>query len=67
MRLEFVIDRDDLSPERIAEYTRLLNIMLGIDGEWQSVPQRGTADERRCRYPDCTCYAVQGQQRCTRT
>ena len=25
-----------------------------------------TADEKTCRWPDCTCYAVQGPQRCTR-
>jgi len=66
MRLEFVIDRDDLPPERIAEYTRLLNIMIGTEGEWTTMPQAGTADEKRCRWPECTCYTIQGPQRCTR-
>ena len=37
MKLVFKISRDDLPRERIEEYKKLLNEMLGIDGDWEVV------------------------------
>lgn len=45
MRLEFEIDADNLPPERIAEYGRLLNILLGVDAEWMLAQQQDIPDD----------------------
>ncbi len=50
MKLVFTIDRD-ISPERLEEYKKALNDLIGYDGEWEIVTEAVDCDRSPVR-PD---------------
>lgn len=57
MTLTFTIDRDDISPERLEEYKKALNALVGYDAEWELV----RADNKKARRPKPAGQVSQGE------